>query len=188
MGAIRLRLGAELRAHWRGWLALVLLISVFGGVTFATAAGARRTDTAYQRLLKISHPFDQFLLGVGPHPISLFSLNKPITLEQLDAIPQVADHLTAYFFDGPLGAPGGIASPDPRMDRSFNRARIISGRLPDPNSTTEAAVPVAVASQLHARVGGTITVRLVEGAFGDNPKIVPTTFKVTGIIAVPGEF
>ena len=66
MGAIRLRLGAELRARWRGWLGLALLLAAFAGLTFATAAGARRTDSAYPRLLKASHPFDQFLLGVGP--------------------------------------------------------------------------------------------------------------------------
>ena len=186
MGAIRLRLGAELRARWRGWLALALLLAAFAGLTLATAAGARRTDTAYQRLLKVSHPFDQFLLGVGPHGISLFPLNKPITLEQLRSLPEVADYITEYFFDGPAGALGGIASPDRRMDRSFNTARIISGRLPE--SATEAAVPVAIVSTLHAHVGGTITIRLVEGAFSDSPKIVPTKFTVTGIIAVPGEF
>ncbi|HLW16973.1 MAG TPA: FtsX-like permease family protein, partial [Actinomycetota bacterium] len=185
MGAIRLRLGAELRARWRGWLGLALLLAAFAGLTFATAAGARRTDTAYQRLLKISHPFDQFLLGVGPHPVSLFPLNKPMTLEQVRSLPEVADLLTEYFFDGPNGTPGGIASPDTRMDRSFNTARIVAGRLPE--SATEVAVPVAVVSTLHARVGGTITVRLVDQSTA-TPKIVPTEFTVTGIIAVPGEF
>ena len=130
MGAIRLRLGAELRARWRGWLGLALLLAAFAGLTFATAAGARRTDSAYPRLLKASHPFDQFLLGVGPNPMSLFAFNKPVTLDQLRSIPEVADYLTAYFFDGPQGALGGIASPDPRMDRSFNTAKVISGRLP----------------------------------------------------------
>jgi ABC-type lipoprotein release transport system permease subunit len=185
MGAIRLRLGAELRARWRGWLGLALLLAAFAGLTLATAAGARRTDTAYQRLLKISHPFDQFLLGVGPHPVSLFPLNKPMTLEQVRSLPEVADDLTEYFFDGPNGAPGGIASPDTRMDRSFNTARIVAGRLPE--SATEVAVPVAIVSTYHARVGRTITVRLVDQST-NTPRIVPTEFTVTGIIAVPGEF
>jgi len=188
MGAIRLRLGAELRARWRGWLGLALLLAAFAGLTFATAAGARRTDSAYPRLLKASHPFDQFLLGVGPNPMSLFAFNKPVTLEQLRSIPEVADYLTAYFFDGPQGAPGGIASPDPRMDRSFNTAKVISGRLPSVDRADEVAVPVAIAAAMHARVGVTITVRLVKDAFSENPTVVPTRFTVTGIIAVPGEF
>lgn len=188
MGALRLRLGTELRARWRGWLALVLLLAAFAGLTFATAAGARRTDTAYQRLLKVSHPFDQFLLGVGPNPLSLFPGNNPIPLPKLRALPEVADLLTAYFFDGPAGAPGGIASPDTRMDRSFNTAKVVSGRLPDAGSVSDVAVPVSIVSMLHAHVGGTITFDLINGAFGDNPKIEPTKFTVTGIIAVPGEF
>ena len=187
MGAIRLRLGAELRGRWRGWLGLALLLAAFAGLTFATAAGARRTDTAYQRLLKVTHPFDQFLLGVGPNPQSLFPENKPIPLERLRTIPQVADFLTAYFFNGPEGSTGGIASPDPRMDRTFNAAKVVEGRLADPTRADEAMVPVAIASKLHARVDRTITVELLDES-ADPPKIVPMKLRVAAIIAVPGEF
>src|SRR5262249_22589641 len=151
-------------------------------------AGARRTDTAYPRLLKRSHAFDQFLLGAGPHPMSLFPGNNPVSLEQLRAIPQVADLLTAYFFDGPEGSPRGVAPPNPRMDRSFNSAKVVSGRLPSIDRTDEVGVPVAIATRTHARVGGAITVKLVKDAFSDHPTIVPTTFTVVGLIAVPGEF
>jgi ABC-type lipoprotein release transport system permease subunit len=187
MGAIRLRLGAELRARWRGWLALVLLLAAFSGLTFATAAGARRTDTAYQRLLARAHPYDQFLLGVGPIPMSLFPDNQPIPLSQIRSLPQVIDDLTSYFFDGP-GEASAIASPDPRMDRSFNGAKVVSGRLPQVDRPDEAAVPVAIADRLHVRTGGTITLQLVKDAFSDKPQTVAMTFRVTGIIAVPGEF
>jgi hypothetical protein len=188
MGAIRLRLAAELRERWRGWLGLVLLLATFAGLTFATTAGARRTDSAYQRLLATSHPYDQFLLGVGPVPISFFPGERPITLAQLRALPIVVDDLTSYFFDGPGGASGAIASPDPRMDRSFNSAKVVSGRLPRVDRADEAAVPVAIADQLHARVGGTITLDLVKDAFSDKPQPVAMKFRVAGIVAVPGEF
>jgi ABC-type antimicrobial peptide transport system permease subunit len=108
------------------------------------------------------------------------------TLEQLRALPMVSDVLTAYFFEGPTGD-GGIASPDPRMDRTFNAAKVVEGRLPDPARADEVAVPVATAKSLRSRVGGTITLTLVKDAF-TSPKPTPVTFKVTGIIAVPGEF
>jgi len=189
MGAIRLRLRAELRARWRGWLGLVLLLAAFAGLTCETAAGARRTETAYPRLLAKTHPFDQFLLGVGPTSFQIAPQFATLSLDQIRSIkPLVVDDLTAYFFDGPNGAPGGIASPDPRMDRSFNGAKLVAGRLPNPDTVDEAAVPVAVADDMHARVGGTITVQLVKGAFSNNPQTVPVTFHVTGIIAEPGEF
>jgi ABC-type lipoprotein release transport system permease subunit len=188
MGPIGFALRTELRRRWRAWLAVSLLLAIFAGITAATAAGARRTDTAYERLLRVEHPFDQFLLGVGPHPMP-YGPFAIITLDQLRAMkPLVVDDLTAYFFDGPNGNAGGIASPDPRMDRAFNGAKVVAGRLPRPDRADEAAVPVAIADSLHARVGGTITLQLVKDAFSDNPKTVPVTFRVAGIIAVPGEF
>jgi len=189
VGAIGLRLRAEQRRRWRAWLAVSLLLGVFAGIAFATAAGARRTDTAYKRLLKAGHPFDQFLLGVGPQTLQIGPGFARITLDQLRSMkPLVIDDLTAYFFDGLNGAPGGIASPDPRMDRSFNGAKIVAGRLPSPDRADEAAVPVAIADSMHAHVGGTITLQLVKNAFNNKPKTVPVALRVTGIIAVPGEF
>ena len=52
MGAVWLRLRAELRQQWRGWLALAVLLGLIGGVAVTAAAGARRTDTAYPRFLR----------------------------------------------------------------------------------------------------------------------------------------
>jgi hypothetical protein len=55
MGAVWLRLRAELRQQWRVWLALAVLLGVIGGIALTAAAGARRTDTAYPRFLRTSH-------------------------------------------------------------------------------------------------------------------------------------
>ena len=58
MGAVRLRLLAELRRQWRGLLALAVLLGVIGGVALSAAEGARRTDTAYPRFLRQSRAAD----------------------------------------------------------------------------------------------------------------------------------
>src|SRR5579859_545137 len=58
MGGVPLRLRAELRQQWRAWLALAVLLGIVGGIALAAAAGARRTDTAYPRLLRQSHAAD----------------------------------------------------------------------------------------------------------------------------------
>src|ERR1700733_12244319 len=42
---------AGVRRRWRAWVALALLIGLFAAVVTALAAGARRTDSAYPRLL-----------------------------------------------------------------------------------------------------------------------------------------
>ena len=36
----------KLRAGWRGWTGLALIIALAGGAVLAAAAGASRTDTA----------------------------------------------------------------------------------------------------------------------------------------------
>ena len=47
-----MRLRVELRARWRAWGVIAMLIGVAGAAVLTTAAGARRTDTAYGRYLR----------------------------------------------------------------------------------------------------------------------------------------
>jgi hypothetical protein len=54
----------ELRARWRGWAALALLVAVAGGAVLAAAAGASRTQSAYPRFLTASKASD---LLVAPY-------------------------------------------------------------------------------------------------------------------------
>jgi hypothetical protein len=54
LAAVRCRFRAELRARWRATLALALLVGFAGGVVLAAAGGARRTDTAHARLVRIA--------------------------------------------------------------------------------------------------------------------------------------
>src|SRR5207245_10162347 len=56
--AVLTRLRTELRSRWRAWAAVALLIGLTGGVVLTTAAGARRTDTAYARYLARAHAAD----------------------------------------------------------------------------------------------------------------------------------
>jgi hypothetical protein len=51
MATVWLELRADLRQRWRALLSLALLLGLIGGVVLTAAAGARRTDTAYPRLL-----------------------------------------------------------------------------------------------------------------------------------------
>ncbi|MGH9027753.1 MAG: hypothetical protein ACRDWD_16815, partial [Acidimicrobiia bacterium] len=55
------RFRTELRTRWRGWLGLALLVGAAAGVVIAAAAGARRTDTAYDRFLDRARFPDAFV-------------------------------------------------------------------------------------------------------------------------------
>jgi hypothetical protein len=56
ISAVWLRLRSELRARWRSWLGLALLIGLAGGAAVAAAAEARRTETAYPRFIQRTRP------------------------------------------------------------------------------------------------------------------------------------
>ncbi|HEX9313206.1 MAG TPA: hypothetical protein VGA30_10365, partial [Actinomycetota bacterium] len=58
MPAVLMRLRTELRLHLTATIALIVLVGVAGGVVIASAAGARRTDTAFPRFLDASHAAD----------------------------------------------------------------------------------------------------------------------------------
>ena len=51
MTTVWLALRADVRRRWPALLSLAVLLGLIGGVVLTAAAGARRTDTAYPRLL-----------------------------------------------------------------------------------------------------------------------------------------
>jgi ABC-type antimicrobial peptide transport system permease subunit len=54
MSAVWARSRAELRTRWRAWLGLSLAVGVAAGTVLALAAGARRTASAYPRLVAVA--------------------------------------------------------------------------------------------------------------------------------------
>ncbi|HEY2689344.1 MAG TPA: hypothetical protein VGJ50_12940, partial [Streptosporangiaceae bacterium] len=54
----RYRLRAAARRDWAGYLAIVLIVGVLGGVAMASVAAARRTQSAFARILAASNPSD----------------------------------------------------------------------------------------------------------------------------------
>src|SRR2546429_7952372 len=59
-----MRLGSELRTGWRAWLGLPVLIGLVGAAAVAAAAGARRTETAYPRVVQAQNGYDLITGGV----------------------------------------------------------------------------------------------------------------------------
>ena len=99
MGAVWLRLRAELRRQWRGLLALAVLLGVIGGIALTAAAGARRTDTAYPRFLRQSHAAD---LMVQPALSGFHGYFRAIA-----RLPQVSSSASAAFLHRGTTRAGG---------------------------------------------------------------------------------
>src|SRR5919201_899301 len=94
-----MRARAELRARWRAWLSLTLMLGLFGGAVMAVAAGARRTDTAYPRFLQWSKAWD---VAVPHFPAALSEGGNAfasVDLDQVEALPQVAESTRIEIYD-----------------------------------------------------------------------------------------
>ena len=191
MGLVWYRFRVELRAGWRAWLGLAVLVGLFGGVVLTAAAGARRTATAYPRFLSEARAADIALTG---------------DLEVPDRIggPPEADVVAsaARFFANPidetgrmdLGGGQPVAAVDTKFARVVERPNLLEGRLPHGDRADEAFSSRDFAARNGLRVGDTVTLRFfladdsVESL--DFTRVgpdqgTPVTFAVVGIGVFP---
>ena len=152
---------ARLRGRWRPFLGLTLLIGVAAGAVMTAAIGARRTETAYPRLLQATLAEDVHV-GVGS-----YAEEHPGYMDELQRLPQVADlGLASVAFlvpdEGLPTAFTGIAplmSTDGRFGWTVNRPLIVAGRRPDPGRAEEVALSEALAYRWRLRPGDSVRLR-----------------------------
>jgi len=91
------RFRATFRRRWSGYLGVVLLVGLIGGITMASIAGARRTQSSYPSFLRSVNPSDlgiSIFNGTGAPP--------PVLTAQ---IAHLAGVKRARAVDGPQVAP-----------------------------------------------------------------------------------
>ena len=147
--------------RWSGYLALVLLIGLLGGLALGVAAGARRTQSSYPAFLKSTNPSDLSMFGAPP--------NENGTL--LDAVAHLRGvrHVESYAVPiaGPI-APSGAptkaalsAIPLGSIDGlGFGQDRLtaLQGRVADPSRANEVVVTVGAARAFRVHVGDTVSI------------------------------
>jgi ABC-type lipoprotein release transport system permease subunit len=186
MGSVWLSLRADLRSRWPSLIGLALLLGLVCGVVLAAAAGARRTDTAYPRLLRWANAAQVNVLN-GPR------------LTRYDAalarLPQVASASTASVYNTALPARRGLpqtvvetfASPGQALGVSADRVKILQGRMFNPRAVGQAMIDQQLAGLEHLRPGGTLHLLVIP----DNPttgnpeprRAVPLAFRVSAVVA-----
>lgn len=173
MGLIWLRGRAELRAGWRGLLALALLVAIGGGVALTAIAGARRADTAMPRFLAYSRPSTGTVFFGGnpfiPPPVpgaAAYSEAVPPYARAVIHLPQVSAYFRRlYLFTAAtagnrrLGSVNTLASPDAAMLRTVDRPSVLAGRLPRPAAALAVAVNELAARKLRLHVGSPLKLR-----------------------------
>lgn len=162
MGAVRMRLRADLRERWRSWVGLALLAGLAGGLVIAAAAGARRTQSAYPRLLARSNPADVIVYNYQDPGLAV------LDPEQIEALPHVAEAVRGnLFYVTSSAAPGGVvavAVDDERFGTTIDGARIIAGRRADPHAAGEVTISYAGAEAYNLTIGDTFPLIPSEGS------------------------
>jgi ABC-type antimicrobial peptide transport system permease subunit len=191
MTPVWLSLRAGLRQGWRAWLALALLLGVMGGVVLTAASGARRTDTAYPRLLRWANASD---IQVLPANVA-----SPRYFRALQGLPQVSAMGTGILLNFAIKVHGQYllynhvtvdASPDGRMGSRIDRVKVLAGRFLDPADPRSAVIDQQMAADEHVAPGGTVRLFVVPNDRHGNPllsRAYPVTFHVAGIVLFDNE-
>ena len=184
---LRVAVGS-LRARWRGWVLIAVLVAVGGGAVLASAAGARRTSSAYPRFLHVSKAAEVF---VGPGGTGLGGYYR--ALAKLPGATAVAPGVGLNIqLRGP--SPTGVAVEAPadgRLWRQTDIPKILAGRLPAMDRPGEVAVDQNGAALLHLHVGSTLAMTAAgntgpPSAAGSRPgQERRLTERVVGIVVTP---
>jgi ABC-type lipoprotein release transport system permease subunit len=183
-------LPAEVRARWRGWLVLTVVFGITAGGALAIAAGARRTETVYDRLLAGTRAFDVLFTNGGTTPTNV---NTQFDFAEIARLPMVTEAARASYY-APTGRTASgraisandilpLAPADNVFGRTLNRSHVVEGR--PPTSNREIAVSVSAQQLLGVGVGDTVQLALTGPAgLSVTPRPMPMT--VVGVVAVQG--
>jgi len=168
----------RLRDRWRAWSVLVLLTGLAGGAVLATAAGARRTDSAFPRFLHDTAASDVLVSpaksGVGGFDLAVAKLPGVRLIAPvvgLNCLPQSAE--------GTIDEAAEVMAPlDGRMGHVQERPRLLAGRQPRPDRPDEVMVDQIAAAQLDVHVGSTLRLAALNNYTG---KVRRLTVRVVGI-------
>ena len=158
------RFAATFARRWAGYLALVLLIGLVGGIAMASIAAARRTQSSFPAFLASTNPADLTFSTYGVNGISPANgysdkLSNEIT--RLAHVKRVESWVG--LFGAPLGADG---APNLAIGSSVNvagsvdglyfnedRATAIAGRMASPDRPDEFVTTAAGARLLGVHLG-----------------------------------
>jgi hypothetical protein len=194
------RFTATFGRSWGGYLSIVLLVGLTGGIAMGSIAAARRTQSSYATFLASTNPSDLSLNGI-------FGPNLTKDLEQLPGVQRVeaaASSLTALPL-GRTGAPiigpavlsGEVATIGSINGEYFDQDRVAvtAGRMADTNRADEFVATAEAERLLGWHVGQVITMGLYtnaqsdESAFG-TAKVRPKLrldMKLVGTVAFNNE-
>ena len=151
---------ATFSRRWGGYLSMVVLIGLIGGVAMASVAAARRTQSSYPTFLASTNPsdmtFSDYSAGTNAPIIDL--TDRIAHLAQVKRVVTTASPLIAPLL--PDGAPNfnalghlAIGGSTDGMFAEQDRVTLVEGRMADPHRSDEIVMTASAAEQLRVRAG-----------------------------------
>ena len=170
-----------------GYLTVVLLIGLIGGIGMAALAGARRTQSSYPQFLASTNPSDVTMFvysGGSQFPGKTSSLTK--TISHLAGVERVVTSIGPQMV--PLAANGAprlstlsnvfTSGSLDGMNMTQDRLAVVEGRLANPRRADDIVMTASAARILGVRVGQIVPLGFYSDAqtnssdFG-SPRVVP---------------
>jgi hypothetical protein len=188
-------LSLELRRRWRSLVVLGLLVALTTGLVLAATAGARRGQTAWDRLWARTLPATVTVLANQPG----FDWSKVEALPEVSATglfvvyggASIGNSRAAAGFSGAaLGFPPDNAD----LLQSVERPVVLQGRMSDPGRADEVVASPHFMSAHHLRVGDPLTVHLsspaqatagFEASDGRKPLGPAAQVRIVGVVHSP---
>ena len=186
-----------------GYLAIVLLVGLVGGIAMASIAGARRTQSSYPSFLASTNASDlsvsSFVINNSNQASLSSSAGFVSDVARLGGVKRVR---TLAFFNGAaLGRDGApldvsaqliMAGSTDGLYRAQDRVTVLHGRMADPTRTDEAVLTADAAHALKVRLGQVVpfgfysSEQSAQPGFGTAsvPPKVRVEVKVVGIVAI----
>ncbi len=161
------RFRATFARRWTGYLALVVLVGLVGGVSMAAIAGARRTQSSFPTYEASTNPSDlQIFTAFQSATSTGFSAHVDSEVAHL---PYVASATPIVGFDGTLqllshlsghttpgeAFPAIEGSPDGEY-LTTDRVTVLQGRLLDPSRLDEFMLSAGAARSAGLHIGSTL--------------------------------
>ena len=210
LGVAWYRFQATLHRRWGGYLTVVLLIGLLGGVAMGAAGAARRTQSAFPAILANTDASD---LDVQIGTVGGYSLNVVSAAEQRAHMQQIADlphvrKMAAYLnvFVAPLEPDGTPRLPPALQDDAVapiasvdgmyfeqDRVTVSQGRMADPRSDNEFVATSEAEHLLGWHLGevvpmGAFTLQQVNSAdFAKSKPYFRVSAKLVGTVVFPSQ-
>ncbi len=156
--------------RWGGYLTVVLLVGLLGGVAMGSVAGARRTDSSFPIYLASTNPSSIMVLAGFDDPgLGQKTGYNPQIFEAIAHLPHVEHSATSLGFDGNIDLSAvrgthpdiGAGETPPTVIGgeeylTMDRVTLVEGRLADPQRADEAVMNAQAAKEWGLHVGSVI--------------------------------